>query len=209
MKQALQVILLALIILMGYLVIDSPMKKIRFDEEKEIRDKAVINRLIDIRTAQVAFKEKYGVHTASFDTLITFIKEDSLPIVLKEGFLNDSMINAGMTENKAIELGLIIRDTTYVPVGDDLFEKGFAGDSLRYVPYAGTNQFVMGAGSVTTASKVTIQVFEAKTPFEVYLNGLDNQEIINLKARAKKYDRYPGIKVGDLEEANNYAGNWE
>ena len=67
----------------------------------------------------------------------------------------------------------------------------------------------MGSGEITTASNVTIKVFEAKTPFEVYLKGLDNQEIVNLKATAEKYERYPGMKVGDLKEANNYAGNWE
>ena len=128
MKQALQVILIVLILVMGYLVIDSPMKKIRFDKEKTQRELAIKNRLIDIRTAQIAYKEKYGRHTANFDTLISFIQQDSLPIVLKEGFLNDSMINAGMTERKAIELGLIIRDTTYVPVQEDLFGKGYAGD---------------------------------------------------------------------------------
>lgn len=209
MKNALQVILVLLILVMGYLVIDSPMKKIRFDAEKTKREKAIINRLIDIRTAQIAYKEKYGHHTASFDTLITFINQDSLPIVKKEGALTDSMINAGMTEKKAIELGIILRDTAYIPVVDDLFGKGYAGDSLRFVPFTHGKEFEMGAGEITTGSNVVIKVFEAKTPFYVYLNGLDNQEIINLKVNAEKYERYPGIKVGDLEVANNYAGNWE
>jgi hypothetical protein len=209
MKQALQVILLVAIVVLGYLVVDSPMKKVRFDEDKSMRDKAVIARLADIRTAQIAYKEKFGSHTASFDTLIWFIKEDSLPMVLKEGFLNDSMVNAGITELKAVQLGLIIRDTSYVPVVVDLFGKNYSGDSLRYVPFSNGKEFEMGAGIITTASNVTIKVFEAKTPFEHYLNGLDKQEIINLKSMAVKYEKYPGLKVGDLVEANNYAGNWE
>lgn len=209
MKQALQVILLVAIVVLGYLVVDSPMKKVRFDEEKSMRDKAVIARLADIRTAQIAYKEKFGSHTASFDTLIAFIKEDSLPLVLKEGFLNDSMINAGITEEKAVKLGLIIRDTSFIPVMVDLFGENYSGDSLRYVPFSNGKEFEMGAGVITTASNVTIKVFEAKTPYEYYLQGLDNQEIINLKSMAVKYEKYPGLKVGDLVEANNYAGNWE
>ncbi|MFB6343564.1 hypothetical protein ACE1ET_17705 [Saccharicrinis sp. FJH62] len=209
MKQALQVILLILIVVMAYLVIASPMKKINFDKEKAKREEAVKLRLMDIRTAQIAYKEKYKHHTASFDTLINFIEKDSLPIVLKEGILTDSMVNAGMTEAKAIKLGLIVRDTSYIPVAQDLFGKDYAADSLRFVPYGDTTQFIMGAGSVTTASNVTLQVFEAKTPYEVYLHGLEPQEITNLKLEAEKYERYPGMKVGDLEEANNYAGNWE
>lgn len=209
MKQALQVLLFILIIVLAYLVIDSPMKKIRFDAEKEKREEAIKERLIDIRTAQISFKEKYKKHTSSFDTLIHFIQSDSLPIVLKEGFLTDSMIEAGMTEKKAIDLGLIVRDTSYVPVAEDLFGKNYAADSMRYVPFAHSTNFEMGAGSITTGSGVIIQVFEAKTPYDVYLKDLDKQEVVNLKAEAEKYERYAGMKVGDLVEANNYAGNWE
>ncbi len=209
MRKALQVILLIAIVVMGYLVIDSPFQKIDFDKEHKKRQDAVIERLMDIRTAQITFKEKFGYHTASFDTLIAFVKNDSLPIVLKEGFLTDSLIKAGMTEKKAIELGIIIRDTTYVTVKEEIFGKKYPIDSLRYVPFCDTVQFKMGQNVVTTNSNVKIQVFEASVLNDVYLAGLDKQEIINMNATAYKWEKFPGIKVGDLLEANNYAGNWE
>lgn len=210
MRKALQVILLIAIVVMGYLVIDSPNQKLKFDKVKKARDIAVINRLIDIRTAQITFKEKFGYHTASFDTLIDFVKNDSLPRVLKEGFLTDSMLLAGMTEEKAVKLGILIRDTTYVPVQVEIFKrKNFNSDSLRYVPYRDTMQFDMDAGVITTASNVEIKVFEASVLYDVYLDGLNKQEIVNLNASAFKYEKFAGIKVGDLFEANNYAGNWE
>lgn len=209
MRKALQVILLIAIVVMGYLVIDSPNQKIKFDKELEARQTAVIDRLMDIRTAQITFKEKFGYHTASFDTLITFVKYDSLARVLKEGFLTDSLIKAGMTEEKAVKLGIIIRDTAYVTVKEDIFGAKYAIDSLQYVPFRDTVRFVMGQGIVTTNSNVKIQVFEASVLNDVYLDGLNPQEIINMNATAFKWEKFPGIKVGDLVEANNYAGNWE
>jgi hypothetical protein len=67
----------------------------------------------------------------------------------------------------------------------------------------------MGASIVHTGSGVPIKVFEAKVPYEVYMNGLGEQEIRNMSALAFKYEKYPGLRVGSLTEANNNAGNWE
>ena len=39
--------------------------------------------------------------------------------------------------------------------------------------------------------------------------GYDEQELINLIDQEKTLEHYPGLKVGDVEEPNNYAGNWE
>ncbi|MBQ9214733.1 MAG: hypothetical protein IJ150_12470, partial [Bacteroidales bacterium] len=70
-------------------------------------------------------------------------------------------------------------------------------------------EFELGADTLETNSKIKVPVFEAKTPYDVYLNGLDRQEIVNMKDEAKTLDRYPGLKVGSLTEYNNNAGNWE
>lgn len=209
MKQSLQVLLFISIVLMGYVVVDSVNQPIRFNKAKDARQKAVVGRLVDIRTAQVAFKNKYGHYTSSFDSLIGFVKFDSLPLVNKQGALTDSMIEAGITEKKAMALGIIIRDTTYISVKEEIFTKDYPIDSLAIVPFTVQDSFKMEAGSVTTQSSVEVKVFQAFVPNEVYLHGLDEQEIINLNAFASKYSRYPGLKVGNILEANNNAGNWE
>lgn len=209
MKKVLSLLIWAVIIVLGYFVVDSPMEQLRFDKEKEKREAAVIQNLIDIRTAQVKYKEKYNTFTAGFDTLINFVKTDSLPKVLKEGYLTDSMIEAGMTEEKAIKLGIIIRDTTYVPALIEIFGKNYPIDELANIPYTDGKQFEMGATIVRTGSNVPINVFEAKVPYEVYMHGLDKQEVENMRAKAFKFEKYPGLKVGSLTEANNNAGNWE
>jgi hypothetical protein len=77
------------------------------------------------------------------------------------------------------------------------------------VPFTDKAQFEMGASSITTSSGLVIPVFEAKVANRVYLKGLDNQERINLDDMAEQLGRFPGLKVGSLDEANNNAGNWE
>ena len=39
--------------------------------------------------------------------------------------------------------------------------------------------------------------------------GLDRQLIVNLKAEKEDMGQYPGLKVGDINNPNNNAGNWE
>ncbi|MBK5194866.1 MAG: hypothetical protein JJE08_02370, partial [Proteiniphilum sp.] len=87
----------------------------------------------------------------------------------------------------------------------------FSVDSLRYVPYGQGAQFEMGVDSLVTASGYPIQVFEAKTPYSVYLGDLD-KKLLNQKIQEvldRPGDKYPGMQVGSLEVANNNSGNWE
>lgn len=208
MKTALQIILVFVIAGLGYLVYDSIMQPIRFNQEHAKRQTAVVNRLKMIRDVQVAYKTIHEKYTGSFDTLITFAKEGNLKLVKSEGSLTDSMLQAGMTEAKAVKEGIIKRDTVLVAVKDSIC-KNFNPDSLRFVPFTNLAEFEMGAASITTSSGLVIPVFEARVENRVYLKGLDNQERINLDDMAEKLGRYPGLKVGSLEEANNNAGNWE
>lgn len=208
MKTALQIILVFVIAGLGYLVYDSIMQPIRFNQEQAKRQTAVVNRLKMIRDVQVAYKTIHEKYTGSFDTLITFAKEGNLKLVKSEGSLTDSMLQAGMTEAKAVKEGIIKRDTVLVAVKDSIC-KNFNPDSLRFVPFTNLAEFEMGAASITTSSGLVIPVFEARVENRVYLKGLDNQERINLDDMAEKLGRYPGLKVGSLEEANNNAGNWE
>ena len=50
---------------------------------------------------------------------------------------------------------------------------------------------------------------EVKAPYDTYLNGLDKQEIANLKDLQTKLGKYCGLMVGSIESPNNGAGNWE
>lgn len=208
-RTVLQIVLVFVILGLGYLVYESIQEPIRFQEKYDKRKAAVVDRLKLIRDAQVAYKNNYEQYTGSFDTLIDFVKTGNYKLLKMEGVLSDSLLAAGMTEKEALKQGIIKRDTIYVSVADSLC-KTISADSIRYVPFTnGKDQFVLGAAKLTTSSGLVIPVFEASVTNRVFLQGLDNQERINIDDQAKKLNRFPGIKVGSLEEANNNAGNWE
>ncbi len=209
MKTVIQIVLIILIIGLAYLCYDSINSVMEFNRVYKLRTDANIENLKDIRTAQVAYKSQHNKYTGSFDTLINFVKYDSLKLVKKEGSLSDSLLEAGWTEEKALKVGMIKRDTILVSVLDSLFGKNFKIDSIKKVPFVNNEVYEMGAGKVKTGSGVDVEVFEAKVANDIYLKGLDEQEIINLNDKAVKLKKYPGLKVGSLDETNNNAGNWE
>ena len=135
--------------------------------------------------------------------------------------------NAGMTEKKAMAIinkakktgnwkevekeGLMNfkRDTMWVAVTDTIYGAGFNADSMRYVPFGNGAQFEMAIRNDTTKSGAPLHLFQAQTPYETYLSGLNAQELANLKDLQSKLGKYCGLRVGDIEQPNNNAGNWE
>jgi hypothetical protein len=209
-KTTLNIVFTACILVLAYFLVSSIMEPIKFNQEKDARETAIKIRLIDIRTTQEAFKSVKGYYTGSFDTLITFLKKDSLPVVFKRGALTDDMIAEGITsEKQAVNKGLISRDTTYIPVRDSIFYKGYPFDSLRFVPGLQGTEFSMSAGKVMTASLVEVNVFEASVLNDVFLHDLDRQLVVNYNDQRTKINGFPGMKVGDVRTPNNNAGNWE
>ena len=200
MKTVYQIVLLILIVVLTYFIYESIMNPIRFNREKDRRYNRTIERLKDIRTAQLAYRSEYNEFTGSFDTLINFVKYDSFRVVRQIGSMDDSA---------AVAQGLVYRDTISLSVLDSLFKKGYAVDSLRFVPFTGGAEFELGAGELRTGSGLSVKVFEAKAHNDVILKGLDRQLIVNENDMRRQLERYPGLQVGSLTEATNHAGNWE
>jgi hypothetical protein len=210
MKTALNIVFSVIILVLAYFLIQSIMEPIRFNREKDARETAIKERLIDIRTAQEAFKSVKGYYTGSFDTLITFLKTDSLPLVFRSGALTDEMIAEGITsEREAVKRGLISRDTSYIPVRDSIFYQGYPIESLKFVPGMENTEFQMSAARVMTTSMVLVNVFEAYVLNDVFLSDLDRQLVVNYNDQRTKITGFPGMKVGDVNVPNNNAGNWE
>jgi len=193
MKKVIQVILVIAVLILSYFIYDSIQQPIRFNKEQQSRYDDAIVRLKDIRTAQIAFKDVYGMYTGSFDTLVNFLNTGNFKVVKMIGTIPDSLLDAGMDEKQALKLKFISRDTIEVSVKDSLFKKpNFSTDSLRYVPHGAGKQFELAKGEVTTGSKVVVQVFEAKVHNDVLLHGLEKQLIINFNDYREKYAGYPG-----------------
>ena len=208
MKVTLKILLAAAVLLLVYICYRSIMTTIEFNEEKDARESLIKARLIDIRKAQIEYKNVYKTHAGSFNDLVKFLKEDKLPFLIKEGVLTDEQLEKGMTEKEAVKKGLIRRDTIWVLAKDTLFGASYNADDLANVP--GTSvKFSMDTATLTSGSGYTVKVFEAGVKYDDYLGDLDKQLVVNLKDKAEKLEKYPGLRVGSLTEINNNAGNWE
>lgn len=212
-KLIIQILLAVVIIFLGYKCYQSIMIPQKFKEIKEQRYAKIVDRLKDIRTAQDAYKGMYGNYTGSFDTLINFIKYDSVKVVRSIGSLSDDDLEKGVTEAEAIKEGKIIRDTIKVGALETVFNKDYPIDDLRYVPFTKRkHQFKMGASSIITDSGVEVPIFEARiSNMEIFedLRGQYNEQLLEENGERQRLNKYPGLKVGDLKEANNNVGNWE
>jgi hypothetical protein len=228
MKKVINAILALCVIGLVWICYQSIMGPINFDKAREIRENQIKARLIDIRKAQQEYRTLHeGKYTASFDTLIDFVKTAKLPFIKKVGILTDDQLEKGLNERKAIAMinkakktgnwkevdaaGLrnFSRDTMWVAVIDTIFGKGFNADSLRFVPFGNGAQFTMETRSDTTKSGAPLNLFQAEVDYDVYLNDLNHQELVNLKDIQSKLNKYCGLRVGSIEEPNNNAGNWE
>lgn len=202
MKIALKIILLAVIIGLGYMVVESIMEPVRFNSEKNKREQMVIRKLEDIRSGELAYRRINGKYTASWDTLINFLKHSEFFVVKEFADPNDTTFTK------------TIRDTTgTIAVIDSLFgnRPNFKIDQLKYVPipqkYFANETFELRAGKIERGG-VPVQVFESHVTYEVMLKGLDDQLILNLVKSVKEMNKFPGLKVGSLTEAST-EGNWK
>lgn len=202
-----QVVLGIISVVLAFLIFESIMAPVRFNKEKDRRSEVVIQRLKDIRTVQIAFKSSFGKYIGTMDSLELFLKEGKLPVIKKIGNVPDTL-----TEAEALKMKIISRDTSYEVAYDVLFPKQENKDKhikgLRWIPFTNhTKEIIMSAGTKEKGG-FYVPVFEAKVPFEDYLNGLNEQEILNISVRAKDLARFPGLKVGSLDDAIT-EGNWE
>ena len=234
MKTIFKILLALVVVGLAYVSYRSIMGPIQFKNERQAREKLIIAKLMDIRKAQVAYKSANQRNAATFDELISWLKNGRVPAIRKVGELTEKQLEAGMTEQKAVDIvnkakatgkwdeaekeGLsrvvngnrvsFTRDTTWVVPQESLFPDNYPVEDLGKVP--GTNAtFDMDTASVASASGYNIKVFQASVPYTTYLGDLQGNELDNLIDIAKKTDKFPGLKVGSLTEVNNNAGNWE
>ncbi len=203
-----------------------------FEAEVKQREIDVKVRLVEIRKAQEAYKEQYKEYCGNWDSLIAFIKEGKLPIVVKQGVLTEDQMEKGLTEAKAAAIvnsgnqaeiaanGLqaFRRDTSWVSLVDSLYPEDYNVDEIRYIPNSDVvsgekKEFDLIAVWIKTKSDAIIPVMECGATFDSYLQGdskLWGREIANRTEEAELQGNYPGLKIGEAGlNWNNNAGNWE
>ena len=205
--------LFAVVVFLAIKVIQSIKAPIDFGNEKSFREAQVVQRLKDIRDAEIQYKQAHNKYCSNFDTLIDFCSNYMIPIVETYADTTDTAYFNAHSDYRTIS------DTVdYTLVGDSLFGKreGFNIRELCNVPFSDPVTRFEIHDSIIKRGGINVPVFEAKTPFEVYLAkpGAKFTEkewkirVDNAKAELEQLDRYAGLKVGSLEEAST-DGNWE
>ena len=94
---------------------------------------------------------------------------------------------------------------------DTLLGKNYDVAAMRYVPAVPGEKitFKMDTATLKSGSGYEIKVFACEVPYKEYLRDMDAQLTYNLIDKAEKQGKFPGLRVGSLEEINNNAGNWE
>lgn len=205
LKPIINIVLWALIIFLGYLTYMSVYKEIEFNQLKVVRYKVVIDRLIDIRDTELAYKEVNGEYTDSFDKLIDFVENGKVPITQRRDTLvldeERTIAFGGVETMKTITL---IDTLSFYSVKDSVF-KG----SDRYKKMMNVGIGKEGAKFTLKAGKLDkYPVFEASVEKAIIL---DDQEpyLIEKENQVVSVDGVngPTLKVGSMEEIFT-KGNW-
>jgi len=194
MRIIINLLLIGLAVLMGFLLVNSIREPIKFKAEKDKRQNAVVDKLLTIRKMQEYYRDiTGGTFAPNFDTL---------QYVLENGrFMNIKVIGDPDDPNFT---GNITYDTTYIPARDTVNRMGVNLDSLRYVPYSGGISFDVAADTLTYQSTL-VNVVQVSTPIKNFMGEYADPRF------AKYDDRYnPNnlIKFGDMMKPN-LSGNWE
>lgn len=210
MKLVIQLLLWAVIIVLGYLLYNSISGPIQFNKIKEARYAKVIKNLKDIRTAELAHKEITGSYTGSFDSLVRFIDTAQFAIVQRR-----DTSYADVAKNKAfgIKEGYFIEETLLDTLGFSSVKDSLFGGSDRYktmmnVPIEGVDaQFELRAGKVNKNGTL-YPVFEARVAKEVILSDRD-RDLLEQEKQVASVDGVNGayIRVGSMEQVET-SGNW-
>lgn len=208
LRNIFSIILIAGIIVLAFILYKGIMRPLNFESEYNKRSTAVINKLKDIRTIQETYKSSYGRYCGDMDSLLLFLEEGSVNMVLKYGIIPDSL-----TESQALKAGIIKRDTVFVnPLKKLVDEKKLITPveelkDLKFIPNSGNMVFEIQA-AIIEKSGINVAVFEVKAPLNTFTKGMNEQDVINRKAEILAKERFPGWKVGDMQQPIT-DGNWE
>ncbi len=227
MKLAFRTLLVIAVCAMCYLCVTSITVPIEFEQEQAKREQQIIKKLVDIRKVQIEYQKINNHFCPNADTLVQFILEGQLPVILKEGVLSDEQLKNGLTEKKAIAIikrgnqkeiianGLenFRRDTTYVSVYESILAKDYTKEQIAdlvVIPHSNGTKFQFDTITYVNANTgLPTPLFQVSAHYDTYLFDLNRQQLINLKDKQTKMNRFNGLKVGSVEEPNNNSGNWE
>ncbi len=191
-QKVLFVVFIPAALVTAYFAYRSIQAPIEFNQLKKKRYALVVKNLETIRDWQLAHKSVYRGYAPNFDSLFTFINTDSFPVVKALGFVPDTL-----TEQQAVEMGIVSRDTVLVSVRDSLFKMEGDINDIKVIPFSKNQEFVMESG-VIEKGQVKVPVFEVFAQNAYIFDGIVPEY----------YDPKDGLRVGSMSDPST-SGNWE
>ncbi len=198
MKNIIRIVLAVAIVVLAYLLYESIMTPVRFNQNKDYRYSVIIQKLKDIRDVQKFYKNVNKKYTGDYDTLISFAKTGQIPVVKMIPDPTDTTFTRSITDT----IG-------YTSIYDSLFGKraDFDIGKISHNPFHPEVHIKLEAGFIDKGG-LKVPVFEASALNIDILKGLDEQLIRNHDASMDVMNRFRGLKVGSMTEVST-DGNWE
>lgn len=191
MRLIINLLLLGLIVVLGWLLVSNIQEPIKFKAEKEKRESAVVSQLKDVRSTLEIYKAITGEYPKSFDTLKMVLKSGQIPLVQVYDDPNDPTGES------------YIYDTLYFSAIDSVKNLGISIDSLDLVPYGQGATFTIQADTVTYQSTL-VDVVEVGVRRKVFMGPYADPRFGKYD---NSYDPNSIMKFGDMN-APNLSGNW-
>jgi len=206
MKIGIQILLWILIVFFGYKVYDSINGPLDFNKTKTERYAKVIERLKDIRDAQIAHKSVTGVYANSFESLISFIDTAQYTLVEKR---DSSYLEYDRVYRIDMLKEVVVIDTLgFASVKDSLFKTSTRYKNLKKVPLVGVDADFEMKSDIIDKNGYKVAVFEAKVKKDVVLHDQDKDLLEQEKALVSVDGiNGPEIILGSLSEVST-NGNW-
>lgn len=186
-----------------YNSIDAP---IEFNKVKNERYQKVIERLKDIRNAQVAYKSVNGIYSDNFDSLVSFIETGQFTIIEKR---DSSYMQYDRVYRIDMLREVVVVDTLgFVSVKDSLFKNDNRYKDLALVPIDGIDEKFSIKADIIDKNGYNVPVFEVKVSKDVILFD-QNKDLLMQEKETVSVDGVngPALVLGSLEDVST-NGNW-
>jgi len=205
-KRALELFLWVLSIFFASQIYSSINGPIKFNQVKNDRYTQVIDRLKDIRTAQIAHKDVNGVYANNFDSLVSFIDNGIFTVIEKR---DSSYLEYNRTYRIDMLKEVEIVDTLgFVPVKDSLFGDNESYKMMAKVPIEGTDSEFSIKADIIDKNGYQVPVFEVKVKKDVVLFD-QNKDLLDQENKVISVDGVngPEIILGSMSDVST-SGNW-
>ena len=199
-------ILWVLIIVFAYKVYGSINGPIEFNKVKNERYLKVIDKLKDIRNAQIAFKSVNGIYSDNFDSLISFIDTAQYTLIQKR---ESSFLEYDRTFRIDMLREVVVIDTLgFASVKDSLFGNSNRYKNMASIPIDGVDENFKIKSDVIDKNGYNVPVFEVRVSKDVVLFD-QNRDLLKQEKGLMSVDGVngPDIVLGSLSEVST-NGNW-